>query len=396
MAVPRGPPVDAMPSAVPQTDPIPITSLEFEERRGRLCELLVAAGHQALVLEPGASMTYLTGIGWPVSERFFALVILGDGTTQWIVPAFESERLAQRVGAEDGPGGEILAWEEDADPFEDLGRSLRARGVERVAFDPAGRVFAAYRLGWALEPVPLVSDEPLLQELRWRKDEHELALLRTADAWTREALEEVVDTLAEGMTDTQIGQLVLRALTDKGLSDPWVLPLLGPGSAEPHGSAQGHVLKRGEPVLIDSGGSLHGYRSDHTRSFVYAADPSDEYQRAWDAVREAQECALKEMAPGITAASADRAARDSILEAGFGTGFERFVHRLGHGIGLENHEPPFLAGSDETVLLPGMVFAVEPGIYLKDRWGIRLEDVVTITSDGCERLGVPAETVRWG
>ena len=175
-----------------------------------------------------------------------------------------------------------------------------------------------------------------------------------------------------------------------GLTDVWVLALFGPAASFPHGTHEDRALRPGDVVLVDTGGSLHGYRSDITRTWVLG-EPSRDVLRAWDTVAAAQAAALAKMAPGVACAEVDAAARAVIAQAGYGTahGYEAFTHRLGHGIGLQVHEPPYLVTDNDLRLQPGMTMSNEPGIYLPGRFGIRIEDIVAITSSGAEVFGDP-------
>jgi Xaa-Pro dipeptidase len=189
------------------------------------------------------------------------------------------------------------------------------------------------------------------------------------------------------MSDSDVGRAMCHAQERLGLTDTWVLPLLNADAALPHGSATERHLARGDVVLVDTGGALHGYQSDNTRTWVFDGTPSAEVERVFQAVRGAQARAFEALRPGEPAAGADRAARAAIEAAGFGSGYSTFTHRLGHGIGLEGHEEPYLDGGNETPLAPGNTFSDEPGIYLPGRFGLRLEDIVVITAEGADHFG---------
>jgi Xaa-Pro dipeptidase len=256
-----------------------------------------------------------------------------------------------------------------------------------VAVEPRARLFVAEGLSEAFGAERMASAKAVVRELRGTKDEHELALLRAANELTQRAIAAAAERLRPGLTDAAIGRMMTHAQERLGLTDTWVLPLLNADAALPHGSATERVLAPGDLVLVDTGGALHGYQSDNTRTWVFGAPPGAEVERAWRAVRDAQQRAFEALRPGAPCAGADRAARTSIEAAGFGAGYAAFTHRLGHGIGLEGHEEPYLDGGNELALGAGMAFSDEPGIYLPGRFGVRLEDIVCITAQGADHFG---------
>jgi Xaa-Pro dipeptidase len=218
------------------------------------------------------------------------------------------------------------------------------------------------------------------------KSPAELALLRRANVATKAAIARVAPEIAPGMRESEIAAKIRAAQRAAGLVDIWALALVGANAAFPHGTDNERVLDPGDAVLVDTGGSLHGYRSDISRTW-FVGDPPAEVCDAWAIVLEAQARALAGMRPGIPCGSIDALARATIDAAGHGPGYRRFTHRLGHGIGLEVHEDPYLVGGAETLLAPGMVMSNEPGIYVPDAWGIRIEDIAVITEDGAEVFG---------
>ena len=372
------------------------TPIDFEERierRVRLAQVLRASNLGGLLVEPGATMTYLTGVSWGRSERLFALALLADGSSVWIVPAFEAPRAEERVLRVGGDPPAIVTWDEHEYAFAPLAAELEKRGVKRIAIEPQTRWFVADRLATALGPERVVDGSPITRILRSAKSPSELALLRGANELTQRAIARVAETLEPGMTDHQIGALIARAQRRLGLRSTWVLPLIGANAAYPHGSPNGAVLGEGDLVLVDTGGSLHDYQSDITRTWSLGA-PGPEVERAWSVVRDAQLRAFETLAPGVRASDVDAAARAVIVAAGYGEGYEAFAHRLGHGIGLEGHEEPYLDGGNELTLDPGMTFSDEPGIYVPGRFGIRIEDIVVVTEDGGDHFGSWQTSVR--
>ncbi len=362
----------------------PITDEERAERRKRLATLLSEAGVDALAMEAGATMSYLADVSWGHSERYFGLVVLADGSHFWVSPAFEEERARRRIGA---AGGDVVTWHEHEYAWEPLAAALRERNVERVAFDPRTRLFIAEGLAGALGAERVVSGKAVVKALRGRKDAHELALMRAANELTQRAIIAVAERIEPGMTDRDIGRWMRHAQGRLGLTGTWVLPLLNEDAALPHGSAGDRVLADGDVILVDTGGGLHGYQSDNTRTWVQGGKPPGEVEKVWNVVRDAQKRAFEELRPGPTCASIDRAARAVVAAAGYGEGYATFTHRLGHGIGMEGHEEPYLDGGNQLALAPGMTFSDEPGIYLSGRFGVRIEDIVVVTEDGADHFG---------
>lgn len=363
----------------------PVRQSERAARRVRLGGILAALGLDALVCEAGPTMTYLSGVSWGRSERLFALVVLADSTHFWVCPAFERERAQLEIA--EGSGGEIVTWQEDVYPYRPLAETLRQRRVERVAVEPALRHVFVHGLGQVLGPERIAFGAQAVLELRGCKDAHELALLRRANELTQRALVALAPRLRAGMTGSEIGAMITRAQERLGLENVWNLSLIGPASAYPHGTAQERPLQRGDVILIDTGGTLHGYNSDNTRTWVFDAAPTREVERVWNAVRDAQRSAFDAIRPGVRCATIDRVARELLDARGFGPGYRTFHHRLGHGIGLEGHEDPYFDGGSEVVLRPGMTLSDEPGVYLYGSFGVRIEDIIAVTEDACDHFG---------
>lgn len=365
----------------------PITPAEKRPRLARLAGILREQQIDALLIEPGATLQYLCDVSWGRSERLFALVVLADGGSFWIAPAFEVPKVERRIAAAEAPSGAIVGWDEHEYAFAPLAAALRARGVERLAIEPEARAFVAAGAAAAFGPERVVAGLPLVRALRGTKDARELELMRGASELTQRAIRAVAERLRPGLDDHALGRWIVHAQQALGLRGTWVLPLIGASAAYPHGEAEGRVLEPGVGILVDTGGALHGYQSDTTRSWSFGPPRDVEFERAWYAVREAQRAAFARMAPGVPCREIDRAARAAIEAAGYPGGYAVFGHRLGHGIGLQGHEEPYLDGGNELALAPGMTFSNEPGIYLAGRLGVRLEDIVVITATGADHFG---------
>jgi Xaa-Pro dipeptidase len=345
----------------------------------RMRELDVAA----LVCEPGANTTRLSGVSWGRSERPFLLVVSAEGERAWVCPAFE-----ERTAREQLAGARLLPWREHEDPYARVAEALGSARRGRVALDPTMRKFVADGLAARLGSRRLVAGGPLLESGRMRKTARELAWLRRANEATKAALALAAAHVRAGTVQSAVAALVREALVATGLTDPWVLALVGPNASFPHGTREDREVAGGDVVLVDTGASLFGYRSDITRTFV-VGEPTSRVRAVYDAVRRAQTESRATIRPGIACGDVDAAARAVVDAAGFGPEDRHFTHRLGHGIGLEVHEPPYLVRGSDLRLEPGMTMSDEPGIYLPGELGVRLEDIVAVTDDGHELFGPP-------
>ncbi len=370
--------------------PPPITEEERAGRRARAQELMDGHGLVAMFIEPGATLDYYSGVGWGRSERLFGMLLPRRGDAVIVCPAFEAERAETRM---DGRF-EILPWQEDESPYGLIGDALRGWGwrAGRVAVDETARYFVPVGLGKEAPSYGYESAAPVTHAMRGRKSDHELALMRFANEVTLAAYEAAFATLREGMTQRDLSQTISTAMARLGYRG-YAMALIGEASAYPHGMDNPRPLREGDIVLVDGGIGVHGYRSDITRTVAYG-EPSAEAVQVFELVRRAQARALEHARPGVTAGSVDEAARAVITAGGYGPGYRTFSHRLGHGIGLEGHEWPYLVKDSPVVLEPGMTFSDEPGIYQYGKFGVRLEDIMVITADGAELMTPPAKTLH--
>ena len=364
----------------------PIGPEEHAARCARLAELLDARGVDAYFCEGGATLTYLSGVSWGRSERSFGLLVLADGTRRWISPRFEAERAALETGAR--VGEEILTWEEDQYARHAFAEAIARHGIRALALDPSTRLLVRDEVRAAgLADEALVGGRALLVALRGVKDAHELELLRRANELTQRAIEAAAERIEVGMSGDEVAALVRGAQTALGLEQVWVLALIGAAAAYPHGDGGSGRLRAGDFLLVDTGGALHGYQSDNTRTWMPHGRPNARQLHVWETVRAAQQRAFETIRPGVPCGAVDRAARAVIERAGFGPDYRAFTHRLGHGIGLEGHEDPYFDRGSEVLLEPGMTLSNEPGSYLYGELGVRLEDIVAVTADGAEHFG---------
>jgi Xaa-Pro dipeptidase len=361
----------------------PITIDEHRARIARAQALMAAEGLKALVLSSGSSLTYFTGAEWGESERFFAAVLTRDGDPAWVTPAFERSRAREQIRI----GRDVRAWEEDQSPFALLAAIVHDRGAAagEVGLEETMPFTFAKEIGAAVPAARLVTGTAVTAGCRMIKDAHELALMRRACEITVRAHRAVFASLREGMTQAEASSLSSEAHRRLGMRGG-SLVLFGPDAAFPHGTTQPRPLRRGDVVLIDGGGRLHGYSSDITRTAVFGAPPTDRQRRIWDTVRMAQQAAFEAARPGAEAQAVDAAARRVIEDAGFGPGYRYFTHRVGHGIGMDGHEWTYLVKGNRTVLRPGMCFSDEPGIYIAGEIGVRHEDIIFITEKGAENM----------
>ena len=344
------------------------------------------AGVDALVITPGPDLQYLAGVVKHSHERLSALVVpTGDhagsgGETAFVVPRLERPGL--EGSGVDRAGIRVLNWVDGEDPHALVAACLD--GVKRVAL--AADMPALHVLGLRAA-LPLAVQElatPVLRTLRMRKDTDEIAALRRAGAAIDAVHEQVPGWLRPGRTEAEVGADITAAILDAGHAEAaFVIVGSGPHGASPHHEVSDRVLETGDVVVVDIGGPLpEGYNSDCTRTYA-VGDPGDEVREVYAVLQRAQEAGVAAAVPGASAESVDEAARAVIRDAGYG---DYFVHRTGHGIGLEVHEEPYIVAGNDLVLEPGMAFSIEPGIYLPGRWGARIEDIVVITDDGCEQL----------
>jgi len=377
------PSIAALTSMRDQAKPITV-----EERRARLekARQLMAANHlDAILLMGGTSMSYFTNIRWFGGERTFAIILPAKGKPFCVCPAFEADRAHEQL--ELGPMGkdaDVMIWQEDESPYRLVAQGLKDRGIssgslgieERTAF-----VFAD-GVAHAAPTLKVVSATPVTAGCRMIKTQHELDLMTTANQATLKVYEAVFKALKPGMTQNDASDLIDAAYKRVGFRGGASVQV-GEFSALPHGSITPQVIKEGEIIMIDDGCQVEGYGSDITRTFVLGK-AADKMKRNFDIVHRAQAAALAAAKPGAQCQSVDAAARKVITDAGYGPDYKYFLHRLGHGIGMDGHEWPYLVRGNTLPLQANMCFSDEPGIYVRGEFGIRLEDDMHITEDGAK------------
>ncbi|WP_433796984.1 M24 family metallopeptidase [Actinoplanes sp. CA-252034] len=359
----------------------------FRHRMRHAVAQAADAGLTGLLVTPGPDLTYFTGYQpTAITERLTVLILATGVEPQLIVPVLERPDAAEADGA---AAVSISGWADGADPYAVAARLL----------DPEG-VYAVSDNAWALQLLGLQQALPgsrytsmtaALPMLRAVKDADEVERLASAGAAADAVFEEIVGVRFAGRTEHEIGTELAALLRAHGHSQvDFTLVASGPNGANPHHAMSERVIADGDMVVLDFGGLKDGYGSDTTRT-VHVGEPTAEERRVHDVVREAQQAAFEAVRPGVACEEIDRVARDVITRAGYG---EHFIHRTGHGIGLTTHEPPYLVAGERRPLVPGMCFSIEPGVYLPGRFGVRIEDIVTVTADGGRRLNDSGRDLR--
>ena len=338
-----------------------------------------AAGLDALLLTPGADLRYITGYDAKQLERLTCLAIPADGEPILVVPRLELAAAEASPAA--GLGLELIPWEETEDPYALIAGRLGP--VSAVGLADQMWALMVLRLRDALPGARQVLASAALRELRMRKNPAELAALREAGAAIDRVHGRVAGWLKAGRTEREVGTLIAEAILAEGhVQVDFVIVGSGPNAASPHHEVSDRVLQPGDAVVVDIGGMMpSGYRSDCTRTYAIGEPPAD-FLAYYRVLQDAQEAACAAVRPGLPAEAVDAAAREPITRAGYGADF---IHRTGHGIGLESHEDPYIVAGNAEPLAPGMAFSIEPGIYPGPN-GARIEDIVVCTEDGCERL----------
>ena len=364
-----------------------VKPIHTEELQGRIAhaqQLMTAAKprFEALCVTPSTTLVYYTGIQWWPSERILALLIPRQGNPVLVSPAFEEGRLREQMRWP----SEIRVWQEDESPYTIVEKWFAEHGIRtgQIGIEETTRYVFFDGLRHAATSLDYVSGDPITVGCRAQKSEHELELMRLACSATFDVYKATFASLREGMTQREVADLVVRGYAQMGLRGEASV-FFGPSSALPHGSREEQILREGVGVMIDDGTTVEGYQSDVTRMGVLGKPP-EKLQHAFEIVRNAQNAALAAAVAGHECGSVDDAARKVITDAGFGPGYKYFSHRLGHGIGMDGHEWPYLVRGNRTILKPGMTFSNEPGIYVVGDYGLRCEDDMVISESGAAQL----------
>ncbi len=373
--------------------PLAISSAERLARLAKARALMQRNGLGAILIEPGASLDYFTGVRWSRSERLTAALIPAVGDPIIVTPFFEKPSVAESLGIP----AEIRTWDEHEEPLKLVADRLRELNIAAtpLGIEETNRFFIVDRLQAELPRLKLRNANVVVRGCRMVKSPAEISLMQKASDITIAAIRDTYTKLREGMTPDDISTSLEAGMVKRGGSSPWALVLLGEASAYPHGSGKPQAVKRGEIVLIDTGCAFRGYQSDISRSFVFGADPTREQRRVWEQVAQGQKIAIQAAKLGATAGSVDDTVRAAYTRWGYGPDYKLpgLSHRTGHGIGMEGHEPVNLVRGETTRLAPGMCFSNEPGIYLPGKFGIRLEDCFHMTVAGPRYFSTPPSSI---
>ena len=360
----------------------PITPEEFRARLTRAQQLMseLKPNLDALFFAPGTSLYYFTGIRWGLSERLVGLVLPREGKPVLVCPGFEEGRLREQLRFPI----EIRVWQEDESPTKLAANALADQGVRtgRLGVEETAYFTYSDHLHGAAPGFEFVSADPVTIACRGRKSAHELELMRLACEATFDVYKPVFAALREGMSQDDIAHQVEAGFSKMGLRGG-ALVLLGASAALPHGTKQPQKLKEGDVVLIDGGCAVDGYASDVTRMGILGK-PSEKIAKAYELTRKAQDAALDAARAGRLSGTVDDAARTVITGGGYGPDYKCFTHRLGHGLGMDGHEWPYLVRGNHTKLLANVTTSNEPGIYIRGEFGVRIEDDMHITENGAE------------
>jgi Xaa-Pro dipeptidase len=371
------PPAPGTPPAAPsQYPPLPpLGDATFARRHDRIRALAREAGASVVFVSSGTtSFAYLAGGRVERSERLIAMILPVDGAAFLVAPGFERERMRRQTRIQD-----VRTWEESESPYAVARDALgAARANAKIMIEPHTEYQAAVALARAIPGAALVDGTAAFERLRLHKDDEELLRIRRAIAVTQDVFDATFAELRPGIRDREVSEAISDRFRRAGYSGG-ALVQFGALSALPHGGPQGAALAEGSVVLIDGGCQVEGYQSDITRTQFFGGAPPAEFKKVYDVVHDAQSAAIARARPGVACQDIDRAARAVIDKAGYGA---YFTHRLGHGLGMDGHEPAYMVEGNAQLLEPGFVFTVEPGIYLPDKFGVRIEDDVACGSDG--------------
>lgn len=367
----------------------PLEAGDYEARMEKARKLMIDRRIDLLLLNGGTSLEYFSAIRWGLSERMFAMLIPARGEIAYVCPKFEEGRASEQIRF----GKDIRTWEEDQSPYLLVKQILQDRKIAggTIGVEPTVREFVVDGLQKACVQARFVNGEDISQGCRMIKSKKELEYMTLACNITKKAYEAGFRTLREGMTQADLSRNMSLATTRLGATGGGSASF-GPNTGSPHGSIVERTLKPGDVVLVDGGCRVEGLSSDVTRTVVFGK-PSEKVRRIWDIVKKAQEAALAAARPGVPCEAVDAAARKVIVDAGYGPDYKYFSHRVGHGIGLDGHEYPYLVRGNKLPLAPGMTFSDEPGIYIANEFGVRIEDTMYIADDGAHFFGNPVATL---
>ena len=385
----------AAPGLTSLTDKIiPIGKTERAARIAKAQTLMRANGIGAVLIEPGSSLDYFTGVQWWRSERLTCAIIPVEGNPCIVTPFFEEPSVRQSLAVP----ADVRVWQEDESPIALVAAFLKARGLSKraIGIEETVRFFVQDGLVRALPETKLVSANPVVRGCRMIKTPTEIALMQTASDITVAAINHSIPRIEPGMTPANISALINAATTAMGATPEFALVLLGEASAYPHGSGKPQQVRLREPILMDCGCTVGGYQSDISRTVVLGG-ATDDQRRVFAHVREGQEIAMQTARIGTPAGKVDDAVRAHYEKLGYGPRYKLpgLSHRTGHGIGMDGHEPVNLVHGEMTPLAAGMCFSNEPGLYLPGKFGIRVEDCFYMTDAGPVWFSKPQTSIEY-
>lgn len=390
LALPIGAPAAEL-SPLPNPPP-PISRAERQARFDKAQRLMREQGLTALLVEPGASLVYFTGVRWGRSERLTAAVIPAEGEILVVTPFFEEPSVRETLAVP----AELRTWQEHEDPLALVAGWLREKKLAAgaVGVEETVRFFAVEGLQKHLPDTPVRSGARVVRACRMIKSPAEIALMQHAADITVAAYRHTAPRIERGMTPGDIGAIMNGATRALGGSPEFALILLGEASAYPHGSGKPQAVRDGEVVLMDCGCTYQGYQSDISRTLVFG-EPTRRQRTVWEHMRRGQQIAFEAAQLGVEAGAVDDAVRRYYASLGYGPDYKLpgTSHRTGHGIGLDGHEPINFVRGERTRLAPGMCLSNEPGIYIPGEFGIRLEDCLYMTEQGPKWFSVPPASI---
>jgi Xaa-Pro dipeptidase len=362
-------------------DAVEISVAERQDRVAKAQRLMRQSGIDALLLEAGSALVYFTGVRWWRSERFTGAIIPAEGGLAFVTPYFEEPSVRESMTF----GDDVRTWHEHESPFALAAGILKDRGIRngKLAIEETVRHFIVDGMQQAAPDIQIVSGKQVTRGCRMYKSDAEIALMQSANDVTIAAYRYVHASIEKDMMPADISALMSRAMRELGGEPKFASVLLNEASAYPHGTDQPQTLKEGGIILMDCGCSVHDYESDISRTWVYG-EATAKQREVWDTVKRGQELALENAIVGNPAGKVDDVVRAYYESKGFGPDYKTpgLSHRLGHGIGMDGHEPVNFVRGETTPLAPGMCFSNEPGIYIFGEFGVRLEDCLYITDDG--------------
>jgi len=350
----------------------------YRNRIERAQQIMRERGVDALILGPGSDLLYLTGYNIHSSERLTALLVFAHADHRLYIPELEASRVTD-------PSLSLVIWKESESPTKLISKELATKGVQTIAVgDQLWSIFLL-TLQEDIKHVRWIPASTILAPMRLIKTAEEVEFMKRAGKVADRVWERILTIDPRGLTERKMAQIVSDLLLEEGAEDiAFNIVASGPNSASPHHSPSSRTISEGDMVIFDYGGPLMGYNSDITRT-LHVGRVDEEELKVYKAVKEAQQLAFLAVKPGIPAREVDRAARDHLGSLGLD---KFFIHRTGHGLGLDVHEPPYITPDSDLQLQEGMVFSIEPGVYIPGKFGVRIEDIVVVTQQGAERLNL--------